>query len=79
MLGKEPVFVGGACVGYVTSAAYGYTIGRPDRLRLAADRAGGRRHRGEIGYFDRRVAAAVAAEPLVDPEWRASGGEPCVT
>ena len=26
-MGKEPVFTGDSCVGYVTSAAYGYTIG----------------------------------------------------
>ena len=26
-MGKEPVYAGDRCVGYVTSAAYGYTIG----------------------------------------------------
>ena len=27
-MGKEPVFAGGTAVGYVTSASYGYTVGR---------------------------------------------------
>ena len=27
-MGKEPVYAGDRCVGYVTSAAYGYTIGK---------------------------------------------------
>ena len=39
-MGKEPVYDGVGCVGHVTSAAFGYTIGTADRLRLAAGRAG---------------------------------------
>ena len=68
VLGKEPVFVDGRPVGYVTSAAYGYTIGKgiayawlPVELAAAGQEA-------EIGYFDRRVRAVVTAEPLVDPK-----------
>ncbi|WP_020659379.1 GcvT family protein [Amycolatopsis benzoatilytica] len=66
VLGKEPVFVGGAPAGYVTSAAYGYTIGRP----IAYAWLPGAVQVGdavEIEYFGRKVAATVAAEPLVDP------------
>ncbi|MEU8637504.1 FAD-dependent oxidoreductase [Amycolatopsis sp. NPDC048633] len=66
VLGKEPVFVDGVASGYVTSAAYGYTIGRPIAyawLPASADVGSG----VEIEYFGRRVAATVAAEPLVDP------------
>ncbi|WIX84942.1 FAD-dependent oxidoreductase [Amycolatopsis sp. DG1A-15b] len=66
VLGKEPVFVDGVAVGYVTSAAYGYTVGRPIAyawLPASADIGSG----VEIEYFGRRVAATVAAEPLVDP------------
>ncbi|MYW93247.1 FAD-dependent oxidoreductase [Amycolatopsis rubida] len=66
VLGKEPVFVDGAAAGYVTSAAYGYTIGRP----IAYAWLPGSVEIGdqvEIEYFGRRVAATVAAEPLVDP------------
>jgi glycine cleavage system aminomethyltransferase T/glycine/D-amino acid oxidase-like deaminating enzyme len=68
VVGKEPVFNGDVCVGYVTSAAYGYTIGRgvayawlPSALTEIGTEV-------QIGYFDERVSAVVAAEPLVDPK-----------
>jgi glycine cleavage system aminomethyltransferase T len=68
VVGKEPVYSGDACVGYVTSAAYGYTIGRgiayawlPADLSVPGQQV-------EIGYFDRRLPATVAAEPLFDPK-----------
>lgn len=66
VLGKEPVFVDGVPAGYVTSAAYGYTIGKPIAyawLPEPADVGSG----VEIEYFGRRVPATVAAEPLFDP------------
>ncbi|MEV5716169.1 FAD-dependent oxidoreductase [Amycolatopsis mediterranei] len=66
VLGKEPVFAGGVASGYVTSAAYGYTVGRPIAyawLPASADIGSS----VEIEYFGRRLAATVAAEPLVDP------------
>jgi glycine cleavage system aminomethyltransferase T/glycine/D-amino acid oxidase-like deaminating enzyme len=66
VLGKEPVFLDGVAAGYVTSAAYGYTVGRPIAyawLPASADVGSS----VEIEYFGRRVAATVAAEPLVDP------------
>jgi glycine cleavage system aminomethyltransferase T/glycine/D-amino acid oxidase-like deaminating enzyme len=68
VLGKEPVFNGDSCVGYVTSAAYGYTIGRGVAyawLPAALTEVG---TEVQIGYFDERVSAVVAAEPLVDPK-----------
>jgi len=66
VLGKEPVFVDGVAGGYVTSAAYGYTVSRP----IAYAWLPGAVEVGEtveIEYFGRRVAATVAEEPLVDP------------
>jgi glycine cleavage system aminomethyltransferase T/glycine/D-amino acid oxidase-like deaminating enzyme len=67
MMGKEPVYDGTACVGYVTSAAYGYTVGKgiayawlPAELAVTGTTV-------TIGYFDQRVAAVVAEEPLFDP------------
>ncbi|HEY2674495.1 MAG TPA: FAD-dependent oxidoreductase [Rugosimonospora sp.] len=68
VLGKEPVYHGEECVGYVTSAAYGYTIGAGIAyawLPAALARPGTSVH---IGYFDRRIPAVVSAEPLVDPK-----------
>lgn len=73
VLGKEPVFVGDDAVGYVTSAAYGYTVGRPVAYAyLPADTPVGATV--EIGYFDRRVNATVTDDVLVDPEGRRMRG-----
>jgi dimethylglycine oxidase len=67
VMGQEPVFLNGAPVGYVTSAAYGHTVGAPVAYAwLPAHATAGTRI--EIQYFDRRIAATVAREPLVDPE-----------
>jgi glycine cleavage system aminomethyltransferase T/glycine/D-amino acid oxidase-like deaminating enzyme len=67
VMGKEPVYDGDRPVGYVTSAAYGYTIGKGIAYAwLPAELAtpGTTVH---IGYFDQRVEAVVAEEPLFDP------------
>lgn len=67
VMGKEPVYDGDRAVGYVTSAAYGYTIGKgiayawlPAELTAPGTSV-------RIGYFDQRVEAVVAEEPLFDP------------
>jgi glycine cleavage system aminomethyltransferase T/glycine/D-amino acid oxidase-like deaminating enzyme len=66
VLGSEPVYVGGEAAGYVTSAAYGHTIGKPIAYAwLPASLSVG--DGVEIGYFDRRLPATVTAEPLFDP------------
>ncbi|WP_405816891.1 FAD-dependent oxidoreductase [Streptomyces sp. NBC_01390] len=67
VMGKEPVYEGDRAVGYVTSAAYGYTIGKGIAYAwLPAELATPGREL-HIGYFDQRVAAVVAEEPLFDP------------
>ncbi len=67
--GHEPVFVDGSPVGYVTSAAFGHTVGSPIAYAwLPATATVGTQV--EIQYFDRLVTATVAAEPLVDPEMK---------
>ncbi|ONI72760.1 sarcosine dehydrogenase [Actinosynnema sp. ALI-1.44] len=68
VMGKEPVFDGETCVGYVTSAAFGHTIGKGIAyawLPSALSTPGQTVH---IGYFDRRIEATVAEEPLFDPK-----------
>ncbi|PJN40347.1 sarcosine dehydrogenase [Streptomyces sp. CB02959] len=68
VLGKEPVLVDGAPAGYVTSAAYGYTLGRTVAyawLPAAAAVPGTAVH---IAYFGEKIAATVAQEPLFDPQ-----------
>ncbi|POX42720.1 sarcosine dehydrogenase [Streptomyces sp. Ru73] len=68
VMGKEPVFEGDCTVGYVTSAAYGYTIGKGIAYAwLPAELAtpGRTLH---IGYFDQSIPAVVTEEPLFDPK-----------
>ncbi|WP_045742833.1 GcvT family protein [Actinoplanes rectilineatus] len=67
-MGSEPVYAGGFAVGHVTSAAYGHTVESviayawlPSALAVPGTQV-------EIGYFDRRLLATVAAEPLFDPK-----------
>jgi dimethylglycine oxidase len=68
VMGKEPVYKGDTCVGYVTSAAYGHTIGKGIAYAwLPAELATPGRE-VHIGYFDQRIPATVAEEPLFDPK-----------
>jgi glycine cleavage system aminomethyltransferase T/glycine/D-amino acid oxidase-like deaminating enzyme len=67
VMGKEPIWSGDRVVSYVTSANYGYSIGRgivygylPVDLVTVGTRV-------EVEYFGERLAATVAAEPLWDP------------
>ena len=67
VMGKEPVLQDGARVGYVTSAAFGYSVGRPIAYAyLPSSITEG--DAVEIEYFGRRIAATVTHEPLFDPE-----------
>jgi glycine cleavage system aminomethyltransferase T/glycine/D-amino acid oxidase-like deaminating enzyme len=66
-LGNEPVRVGGAIVGRVTSGGFGFAVERsiaygylpPDLAALGT--------RGEVDVFGQWVGFQVAAEPLYDP------------
>jgi glycine cleavage system aminomethyltransferase T len=67
-MGKEPIRHDGAVVSYATSAGYGYAIGRgivygylPVELAVEGTPV-------EVEYFDERLPATVAAEPLFDPK-----------
>ena len=67
VVGKEPIWADGRVVSYVTSANYGYSIGRgivygylPAELAVQGTSV-------EVEYFGQRLAASVAAEPLFDP------------
>ncbi|MBT2511693.1 GcvT family protein [Streptomyces sp. ISL-98] len=65
VLGKEPVYVDGLPSGYVTSAGYGYTLGRCIAYAwLPPLEPGTPVH---IDYFGEKTAATVAQEPLFDP------------
>lgn len=72
VLGSEPVYAPGAAtaVGYVTSAAYSYTLGLPLAyawLPVALAQPGAE---VEVGWFDARYRAVVTAEPAFDPEMK---------
>jgi glycine cleavage system aminomethyltransferase T len=67
-MGKEPIWHGDRVVSYVTSANYGYSIGRgivysylPVELAVEGTPL-------EVEYFGERLAATVASEPLWDPK-----------
>ena len=68
VMGKEPIWHDGRVVSYVTSAAYGYSVGRgivygylPVDLAVEGTPV-------EVEYFGDRLAATVVAEPLWDPK-----------
>lgn len=66
VLGKEPVFVDGTPAGYVTSASYGYTLGRCVAYAWLPVLASGTPV--HVEYFGEKVPATVADEPLFDPK-----------
>jgi glycine cleavage system aminomethyltransferase T/glycine/D-amino acid oxidase-like deaminating enzyme len=68
VMGKEPIRADGDVVGTVTSAGYGYSIGRcivygylPAELAVEGTDL-------EVEYFGERLAVRVASEPLWDPK-----------
>lgn len=68
VMGKEPILDGERVLGYVTSANYGYTVGKSivyGYLPLAYAREG---THVEVQYFGRRHSATVSEEPLYDPK-----------
>ncbi|MET0136705.1 MAG: FAD-dependent oxidoreductase [Kibdelosporangium sp.] len=68
VMGKEPVYQGETCVGYVTSAAYGHTIGKGIAYAWLPAELSRPGQTVQIGYFDRRIEATVTEEPLFDPK-----------
>ncbi|MGP4017613.1 GcvT family protein [Saccharopolyspora sp. 5N708] len=68
VLGKEPVYCADSAIGYVTSAAYGYTIDRSIAYAWLPAHAAAPGTRVAVEYFAERLPATVAAEPLFDPE-----------
>jgi dimethylglycine oxidase len=70
VMGKEPVHANGEPVGFVTSADYGYNVGRgiayawlPGELAAAGTTV-------EIEYFAERRRATVSPDPMFDPEMK---------
>jgi glycine cleavage system aminomethyltransferase T len=67
-LGYEPIMDGDRCLGHVTSANFGYSVGKfivygylPSEYAVEGTKL-------EIVYFGDRFGATVAADPLFDPK-----------
>ncbi|KAK6421999.1 hypothetical protein LTR95_016742 [Oleoguttula sp. CCFEE 5521] len=68
VMGKEPVFQHGKAVGYVTSAAFAYTIGKP--VAYAWLPSGVREgDKVQVEYFGKRVPATIVANVTVEENW----------
>jgi glycine cleavage system aminomethyltransferase T len=68
VLGKEPIWHDGAVVSYVTSANYGFSIGRGIVYGYLPATIAAEGTPVEVEYFGNRYAATVAADPLFDPK-----------
>jgi glycine cleavage system aminomethyltransferase T/glycine/D-amino acid oxidase-like deaminating enzyme len=68
VLGKEPIHAGGDVVGYVTSAGYGYSVGRCIAYGYLPVAVATEGTPVVIEYLGERFAATISAEPLVDPK-----------
>ncbi|PVI07108.1 putative N,N-dimethylglycine oxidase [Periconia macrospinosa] len=65
VLGKEPVFLDNKAVGYVTTAAFGFTVRKPVAFAWLPARV--REGQAvEIEYFGCRIRATVSSDPLFD-------------
>jgi glycine cleavage system aminomethyltransferase T len=74
VMGSEPVYSGGGAVGYVTSAAYGYSLGQSIAYAWLPPGLSEEGAQVEIEYFGERHGATVAEEPLFDPAMKRMRG-----
>lgn len=66
-LGKEPILADGKTLGYVTSANYGYNLGKFILYGYLPVEYAALGTKVEVQYFDQRYTATVTPEPLYDP------------
>ncbi len=74
VMGSEPVYSDGAAIGYVTSAAYGYSIGQSIAYAWLPPGLSEEGSKVEVEYFGERHGAMVAKEPLFDPAMKRMRG-----
>ncbi|GDY29678.1 GcvT family protein [Gandjariella thermophila] len=67
VMGSEPVFVAGTPAGYVTSAAFGHTVGQCIAYAWLPAEAAVPGRPVDVEYFGDRLPYRVAEEPLFDP------------
>ena len=68
VLGKEPVLHEGKVVGYVTSAYFGHTIGKPLAYAWVQAALSKEGTNLSIRYFDKEYPATVGYDPQFDPQ-----------
>ena len=67
VMGKEPILDGDRVLGYVTSANYGYSVGRGIAYGYLPAAHAKQGSSAEILYFGERLRATVKRDPLYDP------------
>ena len=67
VMGKEPIRIDGEVAGYVTSAAFGFSVGRSIAYGWLPAAAAVPGTAVEIESFGRRLPATVTSEPMFDP------------
>jgi dimethylglycine oxidase len=70
VMGKEPVFFNQEAVGFVTSAAYGYSVDRSIAYAWLPVELADFGTKVDVEYFAQRHTATVSNEPLFDPEMK---------
>ena len=68
MLGREPIRAEDRILGHVTSANYGYSVGKYIIYGYLPCTYAAVGTRVEVEYFGRSYSATVAREPLYHPE-----------
>jgi glycine cleavage system aminomethyltransferase T len=68
VMGKEPVHMNGKVAGYVTSTAFGYTVGKSIAYSYLPAEYAAEDTRVEVEYFGKCYGATVTKEPLFDPK-----------
>jgi glycine cleavage system T protein len=68
MMGKEPILDGERVLGYVTSANYGYSVGKGIVYGYLPVQYAAVGTPVEVEYFGKRYPASVAQEPVYDPK-----------
>lgn len=79
VVGGEPVWSGDCAVGYVTSAAYGYSVGQSIAYAWLPPELAEPGTSLEVEYFGDRHPATVAEEPMFDPEMKRMRGAASAT
>ena len=68
VMGSEPVMSGDHLLGYVTSADFGYTVGKAIAYAYLPFAYSDPGTKVDIVYFNERYPATVSSEPLYDPD-----------